>query len=104
MVNGNCARCPEGQAYVPSENKCVITCGINEVINAQTKKCECREGYGKYEGICNICPKQFFVVNGFCVSCPIGSTYDAKSLKCICGPGLLMHSSGYCQQTCTKPN
>lgn len=29
LVNDKCARCPEGEVYIPSENKCIVTCGVN---------------------------------------------------------------------------
>ena len=30
LSDGICKRCPDGQAYIASENRCVFTCGSNE--------------------------------------------------------------------------
>ena len=72
---GICARCPEGQIYSDSEQKCILPCGINEVESNGV--CVCKEGYGKFETFCQICPTGFFAANNYCASCPIGSTYNS---------------------------
>lgn len=98
-----CARCPDGQLFVPP-NSCVTTCGVNQVVNSATKKCECKPGYGIYEGICNLCPINFFLYNGYCVVCPIGSVYNVATGQCNCNPGFAMSPNNICLDKCTLPN
>ena len=59
-----------------------MPCGINEKLDIRTGECVCKEGYGRHEGKCDICPSAYFIVDGYCVSCPLNSIYNAQNNKC----------------------
>ena len=96
-----CSLCPSGQVSVGGT--CIKTCGVNEVVNPQTSKCECISGYGLYEGICNSCPRDFFLLNGYCVTCPLFSQYNSQDRRCVCKSGMTL-VGGICKDQCTQPN
>ena len=99
-----CARCPDGQYWMASEGKCVTTCGVNQAVNPSTNKCECKPGFGIYEGLCNVCPTNFFLDNGNCVTCPIGSTFSLSQGRCVCNSDYTQGSNGRCVERCPNAN
>ena len=70
-------------------------------MDHKTKTCKCKPGYGKFDGICKICPPHYFVHNGYCVSCPVNSEYSSATGKCECKDGLTMGPHGFCEEKCT---
>ena len=92
----SCVRCEGGAVWTGTA--CVVPCGIQEVYNQALKKCECKAGYGKFNGICSICQGDFFLNNGYCVTCPINSMYNGQG-GCSCKSGFSLFN-GFCTPTC----
>jgi hypothetical protein len=91
-----CAKCPDGQFWVENFKTCEIICAMNEIFNKTSQKCECKEGYGKYEDVCAVCPSGFFLKSGFCITCPRNSQYDEISNQCKCKSGYVQNVAGLC--------
>ena len=67
--SGTCSRCQEGAFW--NGTSCVFVCGVYaEHVNGQ---CQCKDGYGNLNGKCSICPSNFFLHQGYCVTCPINT-------------------------------
>ena len=77
-----------------------MPCGINEILDLRSGECECKSGYGKYKGKCDVCPPSFLVKEGYCVSCPLNSVFNEATSKCDCEPGLSMNLQGFCESQC----
>ena len=77
---------------------CILPCGINEEV--MNGKCQCKMGFGRYDDKCDRCPSNFFINDGFCVSCPIASTLDPATGICVCDNGLQLDPNGFCVEKC----
>lgn len=91
-----CARCAEGLIWSEKDGKCILPCGQNEVPN-QNNKCVCLPEYGKYEGKCQKCPGNYFIVEGYCVTCPIGTFLNSATNLCECNSGYAPNALGICE-------
>lgn len=89
-----CSLCPPGQVSIGG--RCITTCGVNEVVNPTTGRCQCISGYGIYGGVCNVCPRDFFLMDGYCATCPVFAQYDSQSRTCVCRSGMTLRN-GVCQ-------
>jgi len=85
--NGFCSQCPAGALWSSASNKCIFVCGQNAIYSTSANQCVCNVGYGLYNGICQQCPLNYFISNGYCVTCPIASTYNASTATCQCQTG-----------------
>ena len=94
---GNCVSCGDEKFW--DGYKCIHLCGINQIYSKKTSKCECKKGFGYLEGICKQCYGQYFLKEGYCVSCPINSIYDQAKDTCICSEGYAL-IDGICQLKC----
>ena len=64
-----------------------------------TNRCECKEGFGFVGDACSVCPDDYFILNQFCVLCPINSMYDPASRGCVCKDGFNL-VMGICVEKC----
>lgn len=99
--NNLCSVCPPGQISIGGN--CVITCGVNEIPNPQTGKCECNPNLGRYEGVCTTCPSDFFIKDGYCVTCPLKAKFNRQTNQCVCSDGNQL-IGGVCLDKCPQPN
>lgn len=98
--NGVCSKCPVGALWSSSVNKCIFVCGQNAAFNTASNACACLPTFGMIQGICQQCPSNYYVANGYCVTCPVSSTYNPKSTQCECNSGFQTSPSGICQKKC----
>ncbi|CAM6000231.1 unnamed protein product, partial [Sphagnum balticum] len=62
---GYCSKCPSGALWSASTSKCIFVCGQNAAYNQTQSACACNPGYGLMNGICQICPTNYFILNGY---------------------------------------
>lgn len=60
----------------------------------------CKVGYGYYQSVCSICPAGYFQLNGYCVTCPVYSSYNALTNKCDCAAGYAFSNNRCVPTTC----
>ena len=51
-------------------------------------------------GVCQACPANYFVSNGYCVTCPVNSKFNAGTNNCDCESGFYTNQFGICTQKC----
>ena len=98
--NGVCSQCPPGAFFSSASSRCVFVCGQNAVYSAAANACICVSGYGLFSGQCQQCPSNYFISNGYCVTCPVNSAYNPKTLSCDCASGYFTNQFGICTQKC----
>ena len=98
--NGICSQCPPGAFWSSAAKTCVYVCGQNAVFSDSIKACQCLAGYGLMGGLCQVCPDNYFVSNGYCVTCPVNSKYNKQSGNCDCNSGYFTNQYGICTQKC----
>jgi len=95
-----CSQCPAGALWSSVSSKCIFVCGQNAVYSTTSNACVCQSGYGLLSGVCQQCPNGYFVTNGYCVTCPLFSSYNSVSKSCECQTGYYTNPSGICVKTC----
>lgn len=85
--NGVCSQCPPGAFWSSASNRCVFVCGQNSAYSATANACVCLSGFGLMGGLCQVCPSNYFISNGYCVTCPVNSNYNSKTANCDCNNG-----------------
>lgn len=98
--SGVCSKCPQGAFWSSSSNQCVFVCGQNSAYSSAAGACVCNSGYGLFGGACQLCPTGYFVISGYCVTCPVNSAYSSVSGKCDCQLGYFTNQWGICTQKC----
>lgn len=97
---GVCSKCPPGALFSSKTNKCIYVCGQNSVYSESAAACVCNPGYGMYGGSCQTCPADYFISNGYCVTCPVNSNYNSAKKNCDCLTGYFTNQWGVCAQKC----
>lgn len=98
--NGTCSQCPSGALWSSSSKQCIYVCGQNSGYSKTSLACECNPGYGYMNSICQVCPSNYFIQNGYCVTCPINSNYNLNTKNCDCLPGYYTNQFGICTKKC----
>jgi hypothetical protein len=97
---GYCSKCPNGAIFSSQSNSCIYVCGQNSAYDQGSAKCVCNSGYGLLNGVCDQCPSGYFVSAGYCVTCPVNSVYNLKTLRCDCSDGYYTNQVGICTKKC----
>lgn len=95
-----CSRCPPGSLWSSSANRCIYVCGQNSAFSASAGKCVCNPGFGLLNKVCQKCPSNYFIKDGFCVTCPLHSKYHQDTKTCKCVDGFYTDRFGVCVQKC----
>ena len=98
--NGVCSKCPQGALWSSSSNQCIFVCGQNSFYSTAASACVCNPGYGVFGGSCQTCPDNYFISNGYCVTCPVNAAYNPKSKTCECSTGFFTNEWGICARKC----
>ncbi len=69
-IRGNCTTCPSGTVYNDTIFDCQTVCGLNEVYNTSSLRCECSSSLG------------FFRINNACQQCPSGTIFNSSTSTC----------------------
>ena len=59
-----------------------------------TTQCDCRNGLGKVNGVCIVCPANTHLVNGTCSHCPVNAIMTPRG--CECKKGFILNSNKLC--------
>ena len=94
--NGFCSKCPSGALWSSQSNSCIFVCGQNSIYNSSVSSCVCLSGYGLQNGQCQVCPDNYFISSGYCVTCPVNSVFDPKTNSCDCKAGFYTNQFGIC--------
>ena len=97
---GICSQCPPGAFWSSASQKCVFVCGQNSAYSTAANACKCLDGFGLMGGLCQECPANYFVSNGYCVTCPVNSKFNAATNNCDCNSGYFTNQFGICTQKC----
>jgi hypothetical protein len=84
-ISNTCSKCPSNSVYQLTTNSCLYVCGINSLYNSTISQCQCLPTFGLTSSGCQQCPLNYFVLNGYCVTCPLNSINEG--LICKCHPG-----------------
>lgn len=75
-------------------------CGQNAVYSSDLNSCVCNRGYGNLNGLCSVCPADYFVQSGYCVTCPLNALFNPATKICDCRVGFYMDQYGMCTRKC----
>lgn len=98
---GYCSRCPNGAIWSAQTQSCIFVCGQNSVYNSTVGSCVCNPGYGLINSQCSICPNNYYISQGYCVTCPVNSAYNQAKNTCDCLNGYFTNELGICTQKCS---
>ena len=98
--NGFCSQCPPGSFFSSQTSGCVFVCGQNAAYNATSGACSCLPGFGLQNGQCAQCPNNYFLSNGYCVTCPVNSQLNPVTNNCDCSNGYYTNQNGVCTLKC----
>ena len=98
--NGVCSRCPPGALWSSASSKCIFVCGQNSAYSSSANSCVCNAGFGLFSGSCQPCPSGYFISNGYCVTCPVNSVFNAATQTCGCISGFFTNQWGICARKC----
>jgi len=98
--NGVCSRCPPGALWSSASSRCIFVCGQNSAYSNSANACVCNSGFGLLNGACQACPQDYFVSNGYCVTCPVNAVYNSASRNCVCSNGFFTNQWGICARKC----
>lgn len=99
--NGFCSRCPQGAIWSDSTKVCIFVCGQNSVYSQNVSSCVCISGFGLMNGVCSVCPSNYFISQGYCVTCPVNSVLNAIKNTCDCQSGYYTNQFGICSKKCS---
>ena len=100
LYDGVCSRCPAGALYSSAAGRCIYVCGQNSAYSVEAAKCVCNPGFGFLNKVCEKCPANYFIREGFCVTCPLHSTYNNNAMRCECVEGFYTDHFGMCVKKC----
>lgn len=98
---GYCSRCPNGAIWSAQTQSCIFVCGQNSVYNSTVGSCVCNPGFGLINGQCSSCPNNYYISQGYCVTCPVNSAYNQAKNTCECLNGYFTNELGICTQKCS---
>lgn len=98
--SNTCSKCPPGALWSSKANKCIYICGQNSAFSESAGACVCNPGFGLFGGFCQSCPNNYFISNGYCVTCPVNSAFNPATKNCDCLAGFFTNQWGICARKC----
>ena len=102
-VSGTCSRCPAMAFWSSQSQVCVYVCGLNAIYNKTLSNCVCIAGFGiDASGSCQQCTNNYYLINGYCATCPNNAFYNSQAKSCQCNAGYAISQQGFCLPKCSN--